>query len=95
MLKFKKEKPKFMYFDTDDDFYKFAVDPVLDIKKDVTECNGQKIHSYDFKFTEAYTDAVNKGIQFVINDKESKINKRGTISVYLITRPIDNLYVNY
>jgi hypothetical protein len=80
-----------MFFDTDDDFYKFCVCPKLVICQEVNPTTGEIEHYTDFEFTNDYISAVNKGIKFMICDDNSQIFKRGCVSYRTITKPVSNL----
>ena len=97
MLKVSKtnSKRKFQHFKDDNEFCQFAIDPTLVINTDRCVIDGKNIASYDFKFTDYYNKAVSDGTLFVIDDKKSLINKRGSVTIKLITKPIENLYVDY
>lgn len=97
MLKVSKtnSESKFKHFKDDNEFCQFAIDPNLVINTDRCVIDGKNIASYDFKFTDSYNKAIEDGTLFVIDDKKSLINKRGAVTIKLITKPIENLYVNY
>lgn len=86
-MKLSKKK---IYFSSDDDFYKFCVDPVI-VPVEYTNDLGEISHYMDFNFTKAYQDAVSKGKIFIIKDPDSKIFKHQAVSYRTITKPVDNL----
>lgn len=79
-----------MYFDSDDDFYKFCVDPIIIPVEYITD-EGETKYSMDFNFTKSYQDAVNQGKIFIIKDPDSQIFKHQAVSYRTITKPIQNL----
>lgn len=80
-----------MYFNTDDDFYTFCVEPIL-VPIEYTNANGEIAHYVDFNFTNQYQDAINKNIAFVIKDKNSQIMKHdGVVSYRTISKQAQNL----
>ena len=97
MLKVSKtnSESKFKHFKDDNEFCQFAIDPNLVINTDRCVIDGKNISSYDFKFTDSYNKAIEDGTLFVIDDKKSLINKRGAVTIKLITKPIENLNVDY
>lgn len=79
-----------IYFDSDEDFYKFCVVPeLITIECDI---DGVKHYYYDFDFSYLYKDAIKQGKHFIIKDENSSIFKNKTISYRTITKPIQNLY---
>ena len=80
-----------MYFNTDDDFYAFCVEPVLVVKEYIN--NSGHVDQYtDFNFTNAYEEAVKNNIAFVIRDKKSQILKHnGVVSYRTISKQSQNL----
>lgn len=83
MLKISKPKKQFIYFDTDDDFYKFCVVPSVIVNEDEM--------SYDFDLSPAYYNALADDKYFVIKDMNSNIYKNGCVSYRTITKPVCNL----
>ena len=79
-----------MYFDSDDDFYQFCVEPYI-IPVEYTDNNGEIKYSMDFNLSKAYKDAVNQGKTFIIKDPDSQIFKHQAVSYRTITKPIQNL----
>ncbi len=80
-----------IYFDTDNDFYNFCVEPVL-IPKEYTNQNGEIDQYSDFNFTSCYNDAIDRNIAFVIRDKNSQILKHnGVVSYRTISKQTQNL----
>lgn len=82
--------PKKMYFDTDDDFYNFCVEPSI-VQKERTLKNGESLKSFDFNFTWDYNDAINNNVMFIIKDPNSQIYKNQAVSYRTITKPVSNL----
>ena len=80
-----------MYFNTDDDFYAFCVEPVLVVKEYINN-SGQVDQYTDFNFTNAYEEAVKNNIAFAIRDKKSQILKHnGVVSYRTISKQSQNL----
>ena len=80
-----------MYFNTDDDFYAFCVEPVL-VAKEYINNSGQVDQFADFNFTNAYEEAVKNNVAFVIRDKNSQILKHnGVVSYRTISKQSQNL----
>lgn len=91
MLKIKKTNPQIMYFDNDDDFYNFCVNPKLFARELSVTNNGEKLYSYDFDYTDAYKKALSDNKLFVIKDEDSQIYKHKAVSYRTITKPVKNL----
>lgn len=91
MLKIKKSNPQIMYFDNDDDFYNFCVNPKLFARELSVTNNGEKLYSYDFDYTDAYKNALSDNKLFVIKDEDSQIYKHKAVSYRTITKPVKNL----
>ena len=82
--------PQKMYFDCDDDFYRFCVVPVIVPKERILRyCTIRR--SMDFNLSNEYQNAVDNGIQFIIKDPNSQICKHQAVSYRTITKPIENL----
>ena len=80
-----------IYFDTDDDFYNFSVQPVVVAREYINPLNQNDAY-LDFDFSNAYNDAISNNIAFVIRDKNSQILKHnGLISYRTITKQAKNL----
>lgn len=79
-----------MYFDCDDDFYRFCVVPVI-VPKERISRDGTIRQSMDFNLSNDYQNAVDGGTKFVIKDPNSQIYKRKAVSYRTITKPIVNL----
>ena len=58
------------YFDNDDDFYNYCVDPRI-----VPMKSKEGFYYTTFNFTPQYLSDVNDGVKFVIKDPNSKIFK--------------------
>jgi len=83
-----------MYFNSDEEFYQFCVYPQL-VPVEYIDSTGKTSYYTDFNFTNAYNDAVRKGMNFVIKDENSQIYKHGAVSYRTITKPIKNLKSYY
>lgn len=79
-----------MFFDSDDDFYKFCVVPEL-IPIEYVNNNGETKYFTDFNLSNAYHDAIAQGKKFIIKDPNSQIYKHQAVSYRTITKPIQNL----
>ena len=79
-----------MYFDTDDDFYKFCVDPCL-VEKTYDAPSGDISECTDFNFSQGYLEALEKNTAFVIRNMRSEILKHGSVSYRTITKNIQNV----
>lgn len=79
-----------IYFDSDNEFYDYAVIPEL-ISIAYTDKNGIERYYTDFNFTTQYNNAVNNGMRFVIKDEDSQIYKHGCVSYRTISKEIPNL----
>lgn len=85
----------YMCFDTDDDFYKFSVNPVV-IVEEYTSNDGDQRKYATFDFSNAYKDAIKNNIAFVIRDRRSNILKHnGMISYRTISKQTENLHPWY
>lgn len=74
-----------IYFDSDDEFLDFALDPRPVIKE------GKHCKYTDFNFTKTYQNEVDNGIRFCIKDERSQIEKHQAISYRTITKKVENL----
>lgn len=77
--------PNKMYFNTDDDFYRFCVVPKLVI------CECPEGRYADFNLSDDYLNAVNANKTFVIKQKDSQICKHGAVSYRTITKSVKNV----
>ena len=80
-----------IYFDNDDDFYAFAVNPSFIIN----ECSNNSGYYYDFNFTNDYNNAIGCGKSFMIRDKKSKVNKHKCVYNRTVCKQVDNLKPYY
>lgn len=81
---------KYIYFDSDDDFYKFCVVPEIKAKPFALD-NGETFYTMDFDLSNDYNMAIQNGNIFVIKDENSQIYKHGCVSYRTISKPIQNL----
>lgn len=86
-----KENNKYMFFDCDNDFYEFSINPNPIFNTKDYEEGLSKYLTFTYDFSEAYYDAINNGITFVIKDPNSAITKHNCISHRTITKPVQNL----
>lgn len=77
-----------LYFDNDDDFYNFCVEPKI---YPAVDANLNDLGYIDFNLSSAYQDAVTAGKSFMIKDLNSKIYKNQCVSYRTISKPIQNL----
>ena len=79
-----------IYFDNDDEFYDYCVEPKL-ITIPFVDKNGDTRYYTDFNFTNAYNNDVKDGKIFIIKDENSQIYKHKAVSYRTITKEISNL----
>ena len=82
----KQNQPITRYFDNDDDFYNYCVDPRI-----VPMKSKEGFYYTTFNFTPQYLSDVNDGVKFVIKDPNSKIFKRQAVCVGLMNKRVQNL----
>lgn len=89
-IKIKKmeDENNIIFFDNDNDFYEFCVEPKVFPAKDE---HLQDLGYIDFNLSAAYQDAVTAGKSFMIKDINSQIYKKGCVSYRTISKPIKNL----
>lgn len=75
-----------IYFDTDDDFYNYAVKPNFIVNQNP---NGRMC--YDMDMTDEYKLAVENGKLFCIKDENSAIYKHGCVSCRTLSKQVQNL----
>ncbi len=80
-----------IFFDNDDEFYNYVVDPAMIITQ--SDINGQYYN--DFNLNPEYLDGVKNGCKYVIKDEDSKIFKHKAVSFRTITKPVYNLCPYY
>lgn len=87
MLNFlKKKTPVIRYFENDDDFYNYCVDPrIVPMKSD------EGFYYTTFNFTPQYISDVDNGVKFIIKDVNSKIFKHKAVCVGLMNKRVQNL----
>lgn len=76
------QKRNAIYFDNDDEFYTFAVNPLL------TVSNGDNIPYMDWDFTQSYKNALAANTEFIICDDNSMTCKNQSVSYRTITKPV-------
>lgn len=89
MLRLNREN-NIMYFDNDDSFSDFCINPVMKVCK-VISTTGEEILYPDYEFSQAYNDAVDAGVRFCIKDELSRVNKNGLLPVGTSTKRIVNV----
>ena len=86
MLNFLKQPVKKRYFDNDDDFYNYCVDPrIIPMKSD------KGYYYTTFNFTPQYLDDIKNDVKFIIRDVDSKIFKHQAVCVGLMNKRVQNL----
>lgn len=82
----KRKASNIRYFDNDNDFYNYCVDPrIVPMKSD------EGFYYTTFNFTPQYLSDVNDGVKFVIKDVNSKIFKHQAVCVGLMNKRVQNL----
>lgn len=79
-----------IYFDNDDEFYRFCVVPALYVVTKKNNAGGETLTT-DFDLSYAYKDAIDKGIKFCIKDQDSQIFKHGCVAFSCVNKPVENL----
>lgn len=79
-----------MYFNNDEDFYRFCVVPEVVITKE-TDANGNVHDVFTFNLSDMYNSCLKDGKKFIIKDENSQIFKHKAVSYRSITKPIENL----
>ena len=82
--------PEIMYFDNDDEFYEFCVVPQI-VTSEYQRQDGSIGYVADWNFSNAYLDAIDNGIYFIIKDENSNIYKNKEVTYRVNTKPIQNL----
>jgi hypothetical protein len=80
-----------MYFNSDDEFYDFCVNPQIVARELNVKNNGTPLYAFDWNFTDQYNKALEENKIFIIKDEDSKIYKHGAVTYKTITKPIKNL----
>lgn len=84
-----------IYFNTDDDFYKYCVNPKL-VQVEKINSIGETNAYCDWNFTPGYLEDVKSNKVFIIRDKNSKIIKRNNIVSYrTISKKVQNVKPYY
>ena len=82
----KQNQPITRYFENDDEFYSYAVDPrIIPMKLK------EGVYYTTFNFTPQYLSDVDNGVIFVIKDVNSKIFKHKAVCVGLMNKRVQNL----
>lgn len=86
------KKQNIIYFDSDDEFYDYIVNPEMIIcQTQRTDKYGNPVYYADWDFTKAYYDALQNKTVFIIKNEDSQIYKRGAVSYRTSTKPVQNL----
>ncbi len=82
----KKNNPVIRYFENDDEFYAYCVDPrIIPMKSE------KGFYYTTFNFTPQYLSDINDGVKFIIKDVNSKIFKHKAVSVGIMNKRVQNL----
>ena len=82
----RKNKPVKRYFENDDDFYNYCVDPrIVPMKSE------EGYYYTTFNFTPQYMSDVENGVKFIIKDTNSKIFKHQAVCVGIMNKRVQNL----
>lgn len=82
----KQKQPVIRYFDNDDDFYSYCVDPrIIPMKSD------KGFYYTTFNFTPQYLSDIENGVKFIIKDVDSVIFKHKAVCVGLMNKRVQNL----
>jgi len=82
----KRKTSTIRYFDNDDDFYNYCVDPrIVPMKSE------EGFYYTTFNFTPQYLSDVKDGVKFVIKDVNSKIFKHQAVCVGIMNKRVQNL----
>lgn len=88
-------KEDIIYFNTDNDFYKYCVEPKL-VKVEYINSIGETNSYIDFNFTPGYLEDVKNNKIFIIRDKNSQIIKHNnTVSYRTISKKVNNVKPYY
>lgn len=77
------EENTILYFDNDDDFSVFALEPMSVCS--YINPDGEEVFCMQHKFTQKYYDAINSGKLFCIRDLKSHVNKDGLLGTQWAT----------
>lgn len=83
-----------LFFNNDDEFYKFCVFPETIITKEILP-DGSECYCADFDFSDQYKNALAQGKKFMILDENSQIFKHGEITYRVNTKPVEGLLEYY
>lgn len=83
-----------MYFDNDDDFAVFCMNPNIQIYT-TKNSFGQDIILATYDFSNQYKNAVTNGIKFCIQDEKSRVNKDGLLGFRNCTKQVSNIEPYY
>lgn len=81
------EKNDIMYFDNDNEFVDFCIDPDIVLHKN----DQYNLFYYDIQFTPEYLKCVKDGKKFCIRDQKSKVCKHKGVTYKLVFKPVENL----
>lgn len=78
---------RILVFNSDEDFEFYALKPDFVIKESITPGS----YYYDAEFTDAYLHDILNDVHFCINNRDSKIFRRGYVSKGAISKRVTNL----
>lgn len=88
-----RQEGNIIYFDNDQHFTDYCLKPerVIIPKKPEDKVPEYIMGYYDYEYTDEYLDAVKQGMQFVIEDKTSRIMHRGYVTKDIVSKKVSNL----
>lgn len=89
-----KNNDNIMYFDNDDDFAVFCINPKLRVYT-VKNSLGNDIMLATYDFSNQYNNAIANGIKFCIKDEKSRVNKNGLLGYRDCTKQVSNIEPYY
>ena len=78
-----------IFFDSDDEFYNFAVVPQTYVK--YVNYNNESRPVMDFDLSYKYNRAIDNNYNFIIRNEDSQIYKHGCVNFGCMSKPIKNL----
>jgi hypothetical protein len=76
-----------IYFESDDEFLKWALNPEIKLKD--SDVSGMTY--FDIDFTDDYMSALKAGKHFVIMDDDSKICRRKAVTLGTVSKKVQNI----
>lgn len=84
------EEENVLYFNNDDDFSLFCMNPELKTYSRVDNF-GNTVYQTYYDFSDDYLNAVNSGMYFCVKDENSHVNKDGILGYKNTSKCIDNV----